>query len=89
MGEGREKSEATKQRRLAIKEYWRTKSEDLRRNPRDFFKTFKPFLSDKGIRSDPDIELNIGGDIVGFHMTSLKFKLKNYRSYRDFTFTVY
>ena len=24
--------------------------------------------------------------IVGFHMTSLKFKLKNYRSYRDFTF---
>ena len=26
---------------------------------------------------------------VGFHMTSLKFKLKNYRSYRDFTFTMY
>ena len=58
------RNEATKQRRLAIKEYWRTKSEDLRRNPRDFFKTFKPFLSDKGARSDPDIELNIGGDIV-------------------------
>ena len=27
--------------------------------------------------------------IVGFHMTSLKFKLKNYRSYRDFTFTMH
>ena len=27
--------------------------------------------------------------IVGFHMTSLKFKLKNCRSYRDFTFTMY
>ena len=27
--------------------------------------------------------------IVGFHMTSLKFKLKNYRSYRDFTFTIH
>ena len=27
--------------------------------------------------------------IVGFHMTSLKFKLQNYRSYWDFTFTVY
>ena len=27
--------------------------------------------------------------IVGFHMTSLKFKLQNYRSYRDFTFTMY
>ena len=24
--------------------------------------------------------------IVGFHMTSLKFTLRNYRSYRDFTF---
>ena len=27
--------------------------------------------------------------IVGFHMTSLKFKLKNYPSYRDFTFTMH
>ena len=27
--------------------------------------------------------------IVGFHMTSLKFKLQNYRSYWDFTFMVY
>ena len=27
--------------------------------------------------------------IVGFQMTSLKLKLKNYRSYRDFTFTMY
>ena len=27
--------------------------------------------------------------IVGFHMTSLRFKLNNYRSYRDFTFTMH
>ena len=27
--------------------------------------------------------------IVGFHMTSLTFKLKNYRSYWDFTFTMH
>jgi len=27
--------------------------------------------------------------IVGFHMTSLKFKLQNYRSYWDFTFMMY
>ena len=27
--------------------------------------------------------------IVGFHMTSLKFKLKNYRSYGDFIFTMH
>ena len=58
------RNEAKKQRRLAIKEYWKTKSEDLKRNPRDFFKTFKPFLSDKGIRSYPDIELNIQGNFV-------------------------
>ena len=27
--------------------------------------------------------------IIIFHMTSLKFKLKNYQSYRDFTFTMH
>ena len=27
--------------------------------------------------------------IVGFHMTSQKFKLKNYPFYRDFTFTMH
>ena len=33
--------------------------------------------------------LNWAHVIVGFHMTSLKFKLKNYRFYRDFTFTMH
>ena len=32
-----------------------------------------------------DVEVTI----VCFHMTSLKFKLKNYRSNRDFTFTMH
>ena len=27
--------------------------------------------------------------VVGFHVTPLKFKLKNYRSFRDFTFTMH
>ena len=27
--------------------------------------------------------------IVGFHMTAQKFKLKNYRSYRNFNFTMH
>ena len=49
---------------MAIKEYWKTKSEDLRRNPRDFFRTFKPFLSDRGIKCNSDIELNIEGVII-------------------------
>ena len=31
----------------------------------------------------------ISHTIVGFHMTSLKFKLKNYWSYQDFTFTMH
>ena len=60
-------NEATKQRRLAIKEQWKTKSEDLRRNPRDFFKTFKPFLASLAtgrIKFSSDIELNIEGDII-------------------------
>ena len=33
--------------------------------------------------------LKIEVSIVGFHMTSLKFRLKNYRSYREFTFTMH
>ena len=37
------------------------------------------------------VNLIIGhtANIVGFHLTSLKFKLQNYRPYRDFTFTMY
>ena len=38
---------ATKERRRAIKAYWTQKSDELRRRPRDFYKTFKPFLSEK------------------------------------------
>jgi len=44
----RSRNEATKQRRTAIKEYWRKKAEDLKNNPMVFFRTFKPFLSTKG-----------------------------------------
>ena len=31
------RNEATRQRRLAIKEHWRKKADDLKVNPRDFF----------------------------------------------------
>ena len=41
------RNEATKQRRIAIKNYWKIKAADLKSNPRDFFKTFKPFLNTK------------------------------------------
>lgn len=55
------RNEATKQRRIAIKEYWRKKSEDLKNNPKAFFKTFKPFLSSKGCTKGEDIHLNVNG----------------------------
>ena len=38
------RNEATKQRRKAIKDYWLKKSEALKANPKDFYKTFMPFL---------------------------------------------
>ena len=34
------RNEATNQRRLATKEYWKIKSEDLKRKPREFFRVF-------------------------------------------------
>ena len=37
----------TKERRKAIREYWKKKSENLNESPRDFFNVFKPFLSNK------------------------------------------
>ena len=37
----------TNYRRQAIKEYWKRKAEDLKHKPKDFYKTFRPFLSDK------------------------------------------
>ena len=39
--------------------------------------------------SQKDVNFKVYLSIVGFHMTSLKFKLQNYRVYWDFTFMVY
>ena len=58
------RNEATKQRRNAIKDYWRKKAEDLKTKPRDFFKTFKPFLSTKDCSRNAEIQLNVNGNIV-------------------------
>ena len=41
------RNKATSYRRKAIKEYWKQKAGDLRAKPREFYKTFRPFLSDK------------------------------------------
>ena len=58
------RNEATRQRRLAIKEHWRKKADDLKKNPRDFFKTFRPFLSTKGHKGEIEIHLRTDGDVV-------------------------
>ncbi|KAL9964953.1 hypothetical protein ACROYT_G028670 [Oculina patagonica] len=54
---------ATKERRRAIKAYWAQKSEELRKKPRDFYKTFKPFLSDK-TKEETKIAIRINDRIV-------------------------
>ena len=44
------RNEATRQRRLAIKQHWRKKiSDELKNKPKEFYRTFRPFLTDKVI----------------------------------------
>ncbi|XP_020620324.1 uncharacterized protein LOC110058075 [Orbicella faveolata] len=59
------RNEATRQRRIAIRNYWSEVSDNLRQNPKNFYKTFKPFLDrkDKG-DGTRDIHLNIDGNVV-------------------------
>ncbi|XP_048586210.1 uncharacterized protein LOC125568304 [Nematostella vectensis] len=59
------RNEATRQRRIAIKHYWRKQCEHLKEKPREFFKTFKPFLSSKNTTRDNEIHLNdVDGTLV-------------------------
>ena len=54
---------ATKERRRAIKAYWAQKSDELGKRPRDFYKTFKSFLSDKS-KEETTIAVRINERIV-------------------------
>ena len=45
---------ANKERRKAVRAYWHMTSEELRDKPSEFYKTFKPFLSDK-VKGSPTI----------------------------------
>ena len=58
------RNEATRQRRLAIMQYWRKKSEDLKIKPKEFFRTFRPFLTDKDKKSDTEINLKVDGNMI-------------------------
>ena len=56
---------ATKLRRRAIKEYWKTKTKSSGSNPRDFFKVFKPFLDSKAPGTDNNvINLDFNDSII-------------------------
>ena len=43
------RNEATRLRRKAIKGYWKKKSEELKINPQDFYKTFTPEFEMQGL----------------------------------------
>ena len=51
------RNNATRLRRQAIKKYWKNKSEELKKNPGKFYKTFMPFIKSKS--NQAEISLNI------------------------------
>jgi len=56
---------ATKLRRKAVKEYWKSKTDNLNSNPREFYKAFKPFIDTKCHGTDSNvINLEINGNVV-------------------------
>ena len=58
------RNEAVRQRRIAVRQYWKKKTSDLKENPRNFFETFKPFLgSRKGVMGT-NINLKVDGKII-------------------------
>ena len=67
------RNEATRQRRIAIKQYWKKKADELTRNSKEFFKTFKPFLGSKTCTNkQAAINLKVNGTVVSDqHNTSL------------------
>ena len=50
------RNKANNYRRKAIKEYWKQKADDLKAKPSEFYRTFRPFLSDK---KQPASEIHI------------------------------
>ena len=55
---------ATRERRKAIKHYWRKKSEELNEKPSEFYKTFRPFLNNKSTNSSEISLRNEDGNII-------------------------
>ena len=57
-------NEAKRQRQRAIKSCWRDKSNHLKENPADFYRTSMPFLSSKASKKSSQLNLKIGEEIV-------------------------
>ena len=58
------RNESTRLRRKAIKQYWKEQSNHLKSKPRQFYKTFKPFLDTKAQGTDNNkINISINGTI--------------------------
>ena len=71
---------ATRETRRAIKNYWSQKSDELKTRPRDFFKTFNPFLRSKGeesknisLRADKSIltDQQIVAEVMGDYFSTM------------------
>jgi hypothetical protein len=58
------RNEATRQRRIAIREFWKSKADDLKVNPKIFFQTFKPFLGGKNCNKNSEINLKVDDAII-------------------------
>ena len=71
--EQRCRNEATRQRRKAIKNYWKRKAGAFQDDPRTFFNTFRPFLTDKGHAGKTQIHLDDGGQIVWSKIKLLRY----------------
>ena len=64
------RNEATRQRRIAIKQYWKKKANELTTNSKEFFKTFKPFLGSKTCTNkQAEINLKVNGIVVSDQTT--------------------
>ena len=57
-------NEAKRQRQRAIKSCWRDKSNHLKENPADSYRTFMPFLSSKASKKSSQLNLTLGEEIV-------------------------
>ena len=58
-----------RQRRIAVRQYWKKKTSDLKENPGTFFETFKPFLGSKKGVLGTDINLKVDGKTISSQET--------------------